>query len=99
MTDLVHAVRTKDGHTITIEKYTRGKAIRLFCTECMGWSGDPVKECTDTLCPLFTFRKRTLATYSSQKRKYSLSEEQKIKVRKTMELARQRRRQRRRQEE
>lgn len=41
------------------------QAIRFFCFECMGWdrrskdSGKPfddVKDCTDTMCPLYEFR-------------------------------------------
>ena len=41
------------------------QAIRYFCFECMGWdrrspdSGKPfeaVKNCTDTMCPLYDFR-------------------------------------------
>ncbi|MFH0813081.1 MAG: hypothetical protein V2A69_09630 [Pseudomonadota bacterium] len=52
------------------KRLTRGQAIVLHCRECFGYDGHRggsvgtpyvkagmiVKECTDTLCPLFPFR-------------------------------------------
>lgn len=31
-------------------------AIRLFCLECLGGSSQDVKGCTDTVCPLWSYR-------------------------------------------
>jgi len=39
----------------------RKLAIRLFCTECLGWGDDPAT-CTAPLCPLYPFRGKTLAS-------------------------------------
>ena len=53
-----HTVRTRDGGKKAL-RYGRKQAIKLFCTECLGWESDP-RECTAPLCPLFPFRGRTL---------------------------------------
>jgi len=50
-----HSVRHKQGGKVTIDNYSRAMAIRLQCTECMGWESDP-KGCTANICPLFPFR-------------------------------------------
>lgn len=50
---------------ITIENYTRGKAIRLMCTECMGYEENPI-DCTSNHCPLFPYRKRTYMAFKSE---------------------------------
>ena len=60
-----HLVRSKDEGTARIEKYTRGKAIKLFCTECMGFSSTSVDECNSPLCPLYPFRGASRAAYKS----------------------------------
>lgn len=57
---LSHTVRHRDGGQITISGFTRGKAIKLMCSECMGFEGDP-KECSDKKCPLYPYRGSTLA--------------------------------------
>ena len=57
------AVRHKDGGTIEIASYTRTKAIKCMCSECMGFEED-VMGCTDVKCPLYPFRKRTLMNRS-----------------------------------
>jgi hypothetical protein len=31
-------------------------AIRAHCLECVCWSSDEVKKCTDKRCPLYVFR-------------------------------------------
>jgi hypothetical protein len=67
-TPVSHTVRARSGENITIEGYTRGKAIRLFCTECLGWEITP-KECTARLCPLFPYRGKTLASQGSYQEK------------------------------
>jgi hypothetical protein len=35
---------------------TRGKAIRLFCYECMGFQKSEVPRCTSLTCPLYPYR-------------------------------------------
>lgn len=61
-----HTVRARSiNETVEIKNYTRGKAIKIFCTECLGW-GDHPNDCTSTLCPLFPFRGRTLMAYGSK---------------------------------
>ena len=55
-----HTVRAKDGGKITL-RYGRKLAIRLFCTECLGWEDNP-RDCTAPLCPLYPFRGSTLAS-------------------------------------
>lgn len=60
-----HEVKTNrpDGQgRVTIESYTRGKAIRIHCTECMGHESDP-KDCTAKNCALFPYRKKTRMAY------------------------------------
>lgn len=54
-TKKAHTVRHKDGGTVTINNYIRSKAIKLMCSECMGFDENP-KNCTDNRCPLFPFR-------------------------------------------
>lgn len=50
-----HSVRNKQGEQVTIPNYTRSKAIRAFCTECLGWETHP-SECTHETCPLYPYR-------------------------------------------
>jgi hypothetical protein len=66
-----HTVRTKDNGFIELE-ITRNKAIKLFCTECMGWEGN-IKECTSTYCPLYPYRGRTLVATSATRSKKVIS--------------------------
>lgn len=64
-----HTVRTNrsDGAgRITITPYTRGIAIRLHCTECLGFEGDP-KDYTSPNCALYPFRKKTYKAYEKEK--------------------------------
>ena len=61
-----HTVRTNkpDGTgRVTLSPYTRGLAIKLHCTECLGHEGDPKKDCTSPNCALYPFRKKSLAAY------------------------------------
>lgn len=37
-------------------KRSRKAAIRAFCLECVGWSENEVKLCTDGECALFKWR-------------------------------------------
>ena len=59
-----HTVRTKDGGTKTVGVYTRGLAIKLHCTECLGNESDP-KKCTSPMCALYPYRARTYLAYKS----------------------------------
>jgi hypothetical protein len=52
-----HIIRTKNRTTKTV-KLTRGKAIKFFCQECMGWDAKEVDKCTDKKCALYPFRTR-----------------------------------------
>ena len=58
-----HTVRHKDGGTVTIKNYNKTKAIKLWCSECEGFEGDP-KKCVEKLCPLFPYKGNTLANRS-----------------------------------
>lgn len=60
---LTHTVRTRDGKMVEIENYTRGMAVKLMCTECMGFEGSEVAKCSDPHCPLYPFRKMTRLAY------------------------------------
>ena len=35
---------------------SRKAAIRAHCLECVYWSADEVRRCTDPACPLYEFR-------------------------------------------
>lgn len=61
---MMHTVKTKDNSLAVIDKYTRGKAIKLFCTECFCWSGHP-KDCTSKTCPLYPYRGKSEKAYHS----------------------------------
>ncbi|MFC1532659.1 hypothetical protein ACFL7M_04755 [Thermodesulfobacteriota bacterium] len=50
-----HKIRTWENKTRDV-KLTPLSAIRAFCLECVCWSPDEVRKCTDTLCPLYIFR-------------------------------------------
>lgn len=58
-----HTVRTADNDFVRIPRLTRGLAIRMHCTECLGWQGNAKEDCTDELCCLFPFRGRSLRAY------------------------------------
>ena len=60
-----HTVRDSAGGLVEIGKYTRGKAIKLMCTECMGHKASDVKDCQSPNCPLFPFRGPSRAAYAS----------------------------------
>ena len=62
-----HTVRTRDGGTKAL-RYGRKAAIRLHCTECLGWEDSP-EVCTDTLCALYPFRGKTLASWKKDRAK------------------------------
>ena len=56
-----HVVRSADKRYVAIPS-TRRSCMAAMCMECMGWESDP-KDCTAPLCPLYPFRRRTLATH------------------------------------
>lgn len=62
-----HTVRTADGGLTTIEPYPRGLSIKVMCSECLGWEGNPKAECASPLCPLYPYRRRTLRTQKGDK--------------------------------
>jgi len=64
---IVHTVRTADGGTKEVKNLTRTLAVKMLCTECLGFEGDP-KECTSPMCPVWPFRRRTLATMRGDKK-------------------------------
>jgi hypothetical protein len=55
-----HTIRCSNGRLISI-RLTRKLAMSCYCTECMGWEGNP-QDCTAKLCPLYPFRAKTLRT-------------------------------------
>jgi len=65
---MTHTVRTRDGATVALDGYTRSKAIKAMCSECMGWEAHPKRDCTSPLCPLYPYRGRTLATQTATPR-------------------------------
>lgn len=63
-----HQIRHKNSgyneniKLVTVDKWTRSKAIKAFCTECLGYETHP-KDCTSVNCALYTFRGKSLAAY------------------------------------
>ncbi len=49
-----HRIKHSKGGTVELD-LTRNRAIKAFCTECMGWETHP-KDCAATLCPLYPYR-------------------------------------------
>ena len=35
---------------------TPKRAIKEFCLQCVGWVREEAENCTDTICPLYTYR-------------------------------------------
>ncbi len=58
---ITHTIRGKNGQRVELP-LTRAKAIKLFCTECLGYETHP-KDCTHTLCPLYPYRGKSLAAH------------------------------------
>ncbi|MFN3076320.1 MAG: hypothetical protein ABT940_05480 [Alphaproteobacteria bacterium] len=54
-------IRASNGDFIAL-RYARAEAIKLMCTECLGWEVHP-KDCTAPTCPLFPFRGVTRKSY------------------------------------
>ena len=81
---MLHKIRDKDGGTKEFE-WTPLQAIRHFCYECLGWEGDPKKECVSTQCPLFPKRGRPKGWQGARK---PMSEERRVANRKRLARAR-----------
>ena len=64
-----HEVRTNNFHrtgkTVVIDGYARARAVKIFCTECLGFEDHP-KDCTANLCPLFPFRGKSTLAYDGE---------------------------------
>jgi len=56
-----HIINTRDGDTKHVN-LTRQLAIKLFCTECLGYETHP-KDCTCRFCPLYPYRGKTRLGY------------------------------------
>ena len=55
-----HIVRAADGRGVELN-LTRGLAIKVHCTECMGYEESPA-ECTSANCALYPYRGKTRRT-------------------------------------
>jgi hypothetical protein len=62
-----HTIRTRNFtdtiKVVEVDDYTRGLAIKVFCTECLGYEDNP-KTCTAPLCPLFPYRAKSEKAYT-----------------------------------
>lgn len=54
-----HTIRTKNGKLKKV-KITKNIAIKLMCTECLGYGEAHPSECSSVNCPLYPFRGKTL---------------------------------------
>lgn len=60
-----HTVRGAYGNVIELT-LNRGKAIKVHCTECMGFESSPV-DCESKLCALWPFRGKSMAAYKKDR--------------------------------
>ena len=60
-----HEVMTMERKPFLVEGLTPKLAIKIFCTQCFGYEGNPKKLCTSKYCPLFPFRGQTRVARSS----------------------------------
>jgi hypothetical protein len=63
---MVHTIRCREGGTVEVDNYTIGKAVKLQCTECLGWGEEHPEKCGCPLCPLYPFRGICQAGYSNK---------------------------------
>ncbi len=56
---IVHKVKDHKGGLVEIQNYTRAKAIKTFCSECMPGQ-NPKTDCTSPTCPLYPYRGKKL---------------------------------------
>lgn len=54
-----HKIRHRDGGEVEVD-LTRDLAIKMMCTECLGWGEDHPNNCTAPLCPLFPYRGKSM---------------------------------------
>lgn len=65
-----HTVRHKNyglqrnQQVVEIKNYTRGLAIKLFCTECLGHETNP-SDCSAVCCPIFPYRGKTMKAWGT----------------------------------
>ncbi len=67
MATKTHSIRHRSGDLIVVDEYTRRKAIRAICTECMGFEGNP-RDCEEIGCALFPFRGKINDTVTLKKK-------------------------------
>lgn len=60
-----HTIRAQDGGLVEVKHYAPRRAIKAFCTECLGWQGNPKNDCTSPNCPLHPFRGRAMVAWRS----------------------------------
>ena len=60
-----HSIRHKNGDLVQVGAYGRAKAIKAFCSECLGWEGNATTDCTAPNCPLYPYRGKLLAAIVS----------------------------------
>ncbi len=58
-----HTILTKNGKAKSL-LLTRGKAIKIHCTECCGYELNP-KDCEIENCALYPFRGKSMAGISN----------------------------------
>ena len=63
---VMHRIKTPQNGTREVS-LTRGKAIRLFCAECCGWSWAEARRCPAETCPLWPYRPGAISTEGSEK--------------------------------
>ena len=71
---VTHTVKSNRNTDVVIPGYTRGLAIKLFCTACMGFETNP-SSCASPNCALFPFRKKTRRAYESDPDKETFLDE------------------------
>ena len=56
------AIRMRNGHIKEVV-LTRKQAIKVFCTECLGFGAVNPKDCTNIYCSLFRYRGKSQIAY------------------------------------
>lgn len=60
-----HTIRSNLGNPIEVT-LTRSLAVKVFCTECLGYGEENPKNCSSLLCPLWPFRGKKLLAYENK---------------------------------
>lgn len=63
-----HTIRDNKGGSIEVE-ISRPQAIKVMCTECLGFGEENPRNCTDKLCPLWPWRGKSLVAWGPRKPK------------------------------